>query len=595
MALDGVAIAALVKEMNEKLSGGKIDKIHQPERDEVILHIRHIGENHRLLLCANPSFPRAHITRMTKENPAQPPMFCMLLRKHLAGGKILGFEQNDFERIIKMNVESADELGFMGIKSLIIEIMGKHSNIILTDNNGKILDSIYHVDITVSSVRQVLPGLMYELPPSQGKANPVLAGEKDVSAQLSDSELELKRQIMNSYSGISPLVASEVVYRATGNSETRGCDVVSDIRDRVARCFVFMFDKIREGEFQPTVLTDAEFGKMLDYSSVDITLYEKMATKEVYPTMSEALDSFYMKKATGESMRQKSGDLMKFVTNNIDRCRKKLQIQNETLLKVGKRDKYKLYGDLVTANIYRITQGMTGIEAENYYSENCEKVFIPLETDLTPSQNAQKYYKRYNKDKTAEAETIKQKELNEIEINYLESVQQSIATAESMTELNQIRDELIEQSYLKNKGRLKKGMKTPAPQPLHFISSDGYDIYVGKNNRQNDYVTLKIGRSTDLWFHTKDIHGSHVIIKTTDAETVPDETYLEAATLAAYYSKGRNGSNIPVDYTELKNVKKPSGAKPGMVIYVNYNTIYTNPDESTVEKLKNNKKAENNA
>ncbi|MBQ8526180.1 MAG: NFACT family protein [Clostridia bacterium] len=590
MALDGVAISALVKELNERLAGGKIDKIHQPERDEIIMHIRHIGENSRLLLCANPTFPRVHLTRMTKENPAQPPMFCMLLRKHLAGGKILGFEQNDFERIIKMNVEASDELGFMGVKSLIIEIMGKHSNIILTDGNGKILDSIYHVDITVSSVRQVLPGLMYELPPSQGKGNPLLAGENDIAAHLDGSELELKRQLMNAYSGISPMVASEIVYRATGSADTRGCDAVADVRLRAARCFVYIFDKIRAGEYTPTVLINAESGKMLDYSGIDITMYEEMAVKETYDSMSEALDSFYIKKATGESMRQKSGDLMKFVTNNIDRCRKKLQIQNETLFKVGKRDKYKLYGDLVTANIYRIQQGMTGIEVENYYSENGETVAIALESDLTPAQNAQKYYKRYNKDKTAEAETLKQKELNETEIDYLESVQQAIATADSMTELTQIRDELIEQGYLKNKGRLKKSMKTPAPQPLHFISSDGYDIYVGKNNRQNDYVTLKIGRSTDLWFHTKGIHGSHVVVKTGDAETVPDGTYIEAATLAAYYSKGRSGSNIPVDYTEVKNVKKPSGAKPGMVIYVNYSTLYTNPDEKVAEKLKNNKK-----
>lgn len=594
MALDGVAISALVKELNEKLSGGKIDKIHQPERDEIIMHIRHLGTNTKLLLCANPSFPRVHITEMTKENPAQPPMFCMLMRKHLAGGKILGFEQDNFERIIKMNIEASDELGFMSVKTIIIEIMGKHSNIILTDKNKKILDSIYHVDITVSSVRQILPGLTYELPPSQGKANPVLAGEADVARVLTDSEFELKKQLMNAYSGISPLVASEVVYRATGSTDTRGCDVVSDIRERVARCFVFIFDKIRCGQYQPLILSDSENGKMLDYSAIDITLYEKAAQKETYSSMSEALDSFYAKKAKGESMRQKSGDLMKFVSNNIDRCRKKLQMQKETLLKAGKREKYKLYGDLITANIYRITQGMTGISAENFYSEDCEVINIPLEPELTPSQNAQKYYKRYNKDKTAEAQTQKQIELNEIEIDYLESVQQAIVTSESVTELNQIRDELIEQCYLKNKGRLKKGMKTPAPQPLHFISSQGYDIYVGKNNRQNDYVTLKIGRSTDLWFHTKGIHGSHVIVKTTDAETVPDETYLEAAMLAAYYSKGRNGNNIPVDYTELKNVKKPSGAKPGMVIYVNYNTIYTNPDESQVEKLKNNKKDENN-
>ena len=590
MALDGIAISALVKELNEKLVGARIDKIHQPERDEIIMHIRKIGENCKLLLCANPTFPRVHITRMTKENPAQPPMFCMLLRKHLSGGKILGFEQNDFERIIKMNVESSDELGFLGVKSLIIEIMGKHSNIILTDKCGKILDSIYHVDITVSSVRQVLPGLMYSSPPSQGKSNPLLASEGDVESVLGGSDVELKRQLMNAYSGISPMVASEVVYRATGSADTRGSEVVAGVRQRVARCFVYMFDKIRQGEYTPTLLINAENGRMLDFSGVDITMYEQMADKETYATMSEALDSFYIKKATSESMRQRSSDLMKFVTNNIDRCLKKLQIQNETLLKAGKRDKYKLYGDLVTANIYRIRQGMTSIEVENYYSESGETIAIELMSDLTPSQNAQRYYKRYNKDKIAQEQTLKQKELNEEEIEYLKSVQQAIESAETAQDLSQIRDELIDQGYLKNKGRLKRSAKNPIPQPLHFISSDGYDIYVGKNNRQNDYVTLKIGRSTDLWFHTKGIHGSHVLVKTTDAETVPDRTYIEAATLAAYYSKGRSGSNIPVDYTEVKNVKKPSGAKPGMVIYVNYNTMYVDPDEKMPEKLKNNKK-----
>ena len=586
MALDGVAISALVSELNSKLSGGKIDKIHQPERDEIIMHIRHLGENHKLLLCANPSFPRVHLTTMTKENPAQPPMFCMLMRKHLAGGRIIGFEQNDFERIIKMNVESTDEMGFAAVKTLVIEIMGKHSNIILVDANGKILDSIYHVDITVSSVRQVLPGLMYEQPPSQGKANPLLAGEDDVSKVLMSSELELKRQLMNAYSGISPLVSSEVVYRATGSVDTRGCDVPSAVRERVARCFVYMFDKVRASEYAPTILTNSENGKMLDYCALDITMYEDMATKETYATMSEAHDAFYIKKATGESKRNKSSDLMRFVTNNIDRCYKKLQIQKETLLKVDKRDKYKLKGDLVTANIYRIKQGMTSIEVENFYSPDCEKISIALEAELTPSQNAQKYYKRYNKDKTAKEQTLKQKELNEAEIDYLESVLQAISVAESVSELNQIRDELIEQGYLKNKGRIKKGAKIAQPTPLHFVSSDGYDIYVGKNNRQNDYVTLKIGRSTDLWMHTKGIHGAHVVVKTTDAETVPDTTYIEAATLAAYYSKGRSGINIPVDYTEVKNVKKPSGAKPGMVIYVNYNTMYVDPSDKIAEKLK---------
>jgi len=584
MPFDGITINCLVNELNNKLKGGRVDKIHQPERSEIVMHIRSLGGNYKLLLCANPSFPRVHITTTTKENPSSPPMFCMLLRKHLSNGKIVGFEQVEFERIIKMNIESTDELGFKGIKTLVIEIMGKHSNIILIDTNGKILDSIYHVDLTVSSVRQVLPGLMYELPPSQGKSNPLCADEDDVKAVLTNGETELKSMLMSAYSGISPIVAAEIVYRSTGNSDTKGCEVNDAVRERTARSFVYMINKIKSGEFSPTVLTNAQSGKMMDFTSIDISLYETLATSEKYETMSEALDGFYGKKALKEAMAQKSYDLLKFVNNNIDRCRKKLQIQNETLMKVKKRDKYKMYGDLITANIYRIVQGMESIEVENYYSETMEKMYIPLQKDLTPSQNAQKYYKRYNKDKTAEGETLKQKQINEQEIDYLESVQTAIINAENVTELNQIRDELTEQRYLRGRDKIRKNKKAPLPTPMHYISSDGYDIYVGKNNLQNDYVTLKLSRSTDLWFHTKLIHGSHVLVKTTDAETVPDNTYIEAATLAAYYSKARGGQNVPVDYTEVKNVKKPSGAKPGMVIYVNYNTIYTNPDE-TITRL----------
>ncbi len=584
MALDGVAVNALSKELNKKLTGGRIDKIHQPEQGEIIMHIRCGGENLRLLLCANPSFPRVHLTASSKENPASPPMFCMLLRKHLGGGKILSVYQKDFERIIYFDIESNDEMGFKSVKHLIIEIMGKHSNIILTDENGRIADSIYHVDITVSSVRNVLPGLMYELPPSQSKINPLSQSAEDIFSHIDGSDTQLKSQIMNTYSGISPLVASEIVYLSTGSSDTLGSDTNAEVRKRVAQCFFYFLSKIKEDKFSPTVLVNRDTKKMLDVCATDITLYESLADKEKYETMSEALDAFYIKKAANESMRQKSADLLKFVSNNIERCRKKLQIQNETLQKASKREKYKIYGDLITANIYQIQKGVEGVKLVNFYSESSEEVFIPLQNDLTPAQNAQKYYKKYTKEKTAEEETLKQKEMNEKELYYLESVLLSVETAENSSELTEIRDELIQEGYLKNKGRLKKGKKEVVT-PLHFVSSDGYDIYVGKNNRQNDYVTFKIGRSTDLWFHTKGIHGSHAIIKTTDAETVPDNTYIEAATLAAYYSRGRQGENIPVDYTELKNVKKPSGAKPGMVIYVNYNTIYATPSEEITKKL----------
>ena len=583
MPFDGITIKCLVNELNSKLKGGRVDKIHQPERSEIVLHIRSFGGNYKLLLCANPSFPRVHITNTTKENPTSPPMFCMLLRKHRANGKIIGFEQVEFERIIKINIESTDELGFKGVKTLVVEIMGKHSNIILTDTSGKILDSIYHVDLTVSSVRQVLPGLMYELPPGQGKTNPLCADDNDVKAVLTNGETELKNMLMAAYSGISPVVAAEIVYRSTGSTDTKGCDVNEAVRERTAKSFVYMLKKIKNCEFSPTVLTNAQSGKMMDFTSIDISLYESLAHSEKYDTMSEALDGFYGKKAAKEAMAQKSYDLLKFINNNLDRCEKKLQIQNETLIKVKKRDKYKMYGDLITANIYRIVQGMESIEVENYYSETLEKIYIPLQKDLTPSQNAQKYYKRYNKDKTAESETLKQKQINEQEIDYLESVKVAIQNAENVTELNQIRDELTEQRYLRGRDKIKKNKKAAVPTPMHYISSDGYDIYVGKNNLQNDYITIKLSRSTDLWFHTKLIHGSHVLVKTTDAETVPDNTYIEAATLAAYYSKARGGQNVPVDYTEVKNVKKPSGAKPGMVIYVNYNTIYTNPIESITE------------
>lgn len=514
----------------------------------------------------------------------------MLLRKHLCGGKITKAEQIGFERIVAISIESNDEMGFLSEKKLIIEIMGKHSNIILADANGKILDCIIHVDMTVSSVRTVLPGLKYELPPSHDKENPLSADADAVEAHLSAADTPLFRQLMDAYSGISPMMAREIIYRSAGDADALGSAVPQAVRRRAAQCFEFMFDKIRSEKFSPTVLSDAQSGKMIEVCATDITQYGDAAAKEHFDSMSAALDSFYMKKASGESMRQKSADLLKFVNNNIDRCRKKLQIQNETLQKASGRDKYKLYGDLVTANIYRITPGAKGVEAQNYYSESGETVKIPLKPELTPAQNAQRYYKKYTKEKTAEEQTIKQKKLNEAEIDYLQSVQQSIENAENLSEVNQVRDELIEQGYLKNKGRVKKGKKSALPEPMHFVSSDGYDIYVGKNNRQNDFVTLKIGRSTDIWFHTKGIHGSHAIVKTADAEQVPDETYIEAASLAAYYSKGRSGENIPVDYTEVKNVKKPSGARPGMVIYLNYNTIYVTPDEKLTVKLAKNKK-----
>lgn len=587
MALDGIAISALCHELNNKLTGTRIDKIHQPEKDELVISLRGYGCAYKLLICANPSYPRIHITNTQKENPEKPPMFCMLLRKHISGGKILYVKQVDFERIIKIGIESYDELGYLSEKTLIVEIMGKHSNIILTDKDGKILDSIIHVDISVSSIRQVIPGLMYESAPSQNKKNPLLETKEDIALSLSHDEKEIWKQIMDSYMGISPLAAREAVHRALGRCDFLGVEIARDELHKAAQSFYHIIEDIKNASFNPCIITDTATKKPIDFCAIDISQYGELARVEHFASMNEAVESFYMKKASTESIRQRSGDLIKFLRANLDRCYKKLQLQHEILKKASKRDKYKMYGDLITANIYRISQGMEDVTLENFYSENMEEVTIPLKTDLTPAKNAQRYYLKYNKEKTAEQETLKQLKLNKEEIDYLESVKEAVEMCETNSEITQIRDELIEEGYLKNKGRLQR-KKKEVITPMHFVSDDGYDIYVGKNNKQNDYVTLKLARSTDIWFHTKDIHGSHAIVKTTDAMQVSDETYFQAARLAAYYSKGRGSENVPVDYTEIKNVKKPSGAKPGMVIYVDYNTLYVTPSEEEKDRLLNN-------
>ncbi len=588
MAMDSITVRALAMELDGLLAGGRIDKIYQPERGEVIIGIRSAGTNYKLLLCANPSFPRVHITESKAENPATPPMFCMLLRKHLSAGKILKVYQHSFERVIKIDVESRDELGELSVKTLIAEIMGKHSNIILADKNGKIIDSVYHVDITISSLRQILPGLMYENPPSQGKASPLAASAEEVAGGF-EEDCEASRSLVNRYMGISPLIAREIVHLATGSAEAVASKEKWQICEKIAESFCCILDKVKAADFKPQLIINTETKSLMDFSPLDISQYENMAKAEEYPTMSKAVEAFFIGKATAAGLKQRSADLTKLVSINLDRCRKKLQIQNETIAKAEKREKYKIYGDLLMANLYMIEKGVKCVTVDNFYSESGEKITIPLKDDQTASQNAQRYYARYNKEKTAYTETVKQRDMNLAEIDYLESVSEAIAKAENSDEIKQIRDELAEQGYLRLRG-VQKRKKEEKPKPMHFISSDGYDIYVGKNNKQNDYVTLKLSRPTDIWLHTKGIHGSHVLVKTEDAMEVPDRTYEEAGILAAYYSRGRGSASVPVDYTEVYNVKKPSGAKPGMVIYVDYSTMYVTPEAEIVEKLEKNDK-----
>lgn len=585
MAFDGIVINAVVNELNSILKDGKIDKIYQPEKDTIVLGVRTFGTAYRLLLCANPSCARVHLSNHAIENPKVPPMLCMLMRKHLTGGKITRIVQVDFERIIEIYIECADELGRISEKVIICEIMGKHSNIIFADSGLKIIDAVYRVDDAISSVRHILPGMIYTPPPPQDKFNPCLFEKDAIKNALKKSDVPLYRQLMDLFTGISPLMAREAVFRASSFTDKSGIEVTEEEFDKTAYIFSKMIENTLSGTLCPCIAKDKISGKLIDFNALNITQFEDAADIRTFETINEAAEEFYYRKSSMQSLKQKSSDLMKFVNNSLDRCYKKLQIENETLEKAKEKEKYKIYGDLITANIYRIIKGDKSVECENFYSDSLEKEKIPLKDDISPSKNAQRYYTKYTKEKTAEKETLKQRELNLKEIDYLTSVKEAIEIAETGSEISMIREELVLGGYLKNRGA-RKNKKTPTPTPMHFVSDDGYDIYVGKNNVQNDYVTIKLSRSTDIWFHTKDIHGSHAIVKTPDAMQVPERTYLQAASLAAYYSKARNSKGVAVDYTEVKNVKKPSGAKPGMVIYANYNTIYTDPDEELAKRLK---------
>ncbi|MCX7714992.1 MAG: NFACT family protein [Clostridia bacterium] len=585
MALDALAIRCLAKELADTLIGGRIDKIHQPERDEILLNIRTFKGAHKLILSASSAHPRIHFTTETKPNPTSPPMFCMLMRKHIGSGKIIDISQPSFERIVKLDVESYDELGDLSIKHIIIEIMGRHSNIILANQEMKIIDSIKHVDFSVSSVRQILPGMQYQNPPSQNKLSLIADEIKNIRIDYSLAGERLDKAVLNAISGISPLTAREIVYRALGSCSLVCGEITEAQKEKLNGEIMQFSESILQNQFKPCIISDISTGKVIDFSSVDIMQYENSAKIDYYANINDVLCSFYQERDSRERMKQKSADLVKLLNTHIERCSKKLALQKSTLKDAENKEKYKIFGDLLTANLYRIEQGSKSISVENYYEENCPTVEIPLSPILSPSQNAQKYYKNYSKAKNAEIEMAKQIENTLADIAYLESTLLSVESAQNEEDINEIRNELASQGYLNHHTQAKKSKKQSQAKPLHFVSSDGFDIYVGKNNTQNDYLTLKFANSGDLWFHTKNIHGSHTIIKLGTNKDVPKNTIIEAAILAAYYSKARFSSQVPVDYTSIKNVRKPSGAKPGMVIYDSYNTVYVTPKDLQLESI----------
>lgn len=587
MALDGLVVAALAHEFSSIKTYNRIEKIYQPEADEVIIHLRIQGKNVKLLLSANSSYPRVHFTNLNKENPSTPPSFCMLLRKYIQGGKIIDIQQPEFERIIKFKIESLDELNLLKSRELIIEMMGRHSNIILIDcENDIIIDSIKRIPLDVSSYRQVLPGLKYTMPPAQNKNNPLdcTTYEAFYNNISNQSQISIMKTLYSVFTGISPLIAREICYISNVEDNTLVNNLSSIEFERLFSAFLSIINKVVTHNYIPYIYINNHDNNFIDFSVVSLQHLSPL-NKIGYPSTSTMLENFYGNRDQKERIKQKSHHLRKAVSTKLDRMYNKLQNLHRDLKKAEKLNIYKIKGDLLTANLHQIQKGQEIVELENYYDENQSTIKVELNKRLTPSQNAQNYYKKYNKSKTALLEIDKQLKKTKNEIDYLEQITLNIDQSTYLSDLEEIHIELMESNYLK-KPIVKKNIGVYKKTGyLKYQSSDGLKILVGKNNKQNDEITLKIADKEDLWFHVKDMPGSHVILKIANKDYT-DVSILEAASLAAYYSKGKNGTKIPVDYTSKKNVRKPKGSKPGMVTYENYTTIIVDGNEKAINGIK---------
>ncbi len=587
MPFDGIVTKCIVSELNDLLSGGRIDKVFQPENDEIVLLVRSKGQNHRLVASANASNPRLHLTTLQKENPAAPPVFCMLMRKHVAGGRLLDISFHDYERVITLNIESVNELGDLTVKKLVVEIMGKYSNIILLNSENKIIDSVKHVDSDISSVREVMPARLYILPPAQNKELPEhIKVDKIFNEENLEGAKHLEGLILNIVKGFSPYTCRDICAAAGVQPKTPLNQLTDSDKEKIKIALTSYIDKIKSNNFSPCIVyEDKSLLRPIDFYCFEPS---KEVFYKSYDLLSTALDQYYMLRDTNERLGQKMGDVLKVVKNGIERCQKKASMFNEKLREIADRDKLQLYGELITANIYCIPEGAKSVRVLNYYSENEEYIDIPLNEYKSAQDNAQKYFKQYSKAKSTHLNVTKQLEETLSELEYLQSVLAMLENCSSRQEIDEIRQELIDQGYIRQSVKNARKKQDKPSSPLEFVSSDGFQILVGKNNKQNDLLTLKTAASNDLWLHTKDIPGSHVIIRT-ERNIVPDSTLLEAATLAAYHSSAKMSYNVPVDYTNVRNVKKPSGAKPGMVIYENFKTINVTPEEEMVIKIINNK------
>ena len=583
MALDGAFLHHIRRELEENALEARVEKIYQPNKEEMVLLLRTRTDHFKLLISARANSARIHFTRLVPENPPQPPMLCMLMRKRLQGARLAAVEQPGLERVLRLCFDAVNELGDRITLSLYAEIMGRYSNIVFVDEKGKIIDALKRVDADMSSERLVLPGLSYQLPPPQDKlcaleASPAEAGDR---IRACPEGTALDKAILNSLQGFSPIAARELAYLTGHGAELKVGQMSEEHWLRLAFFLDRTFTTIRQASGTPHMAVKPD-GKPLDFTYLPIEQYGLAAIVRRQDSFSELLDAFYDERDRQDRMRVRSQDLLRLLTNTSERLTNKINKQRAELEQCARREELCLYGELISANLYRLEKGQASAEVENFYEEGMPRVSVPMDPLLTPTQNAQKYFKEYRKARTAEEKLTEQIAHAEEELAYLDSVFEELSRAETERDLSEIRQELMEQGYI----RAPRGRQKPAAAaaPLKFRSSDGFPILVGRNNRQNDRLTMKQASNNDVWFHTKNIPGSHTILVTEGR--APTETALrEAALLAAWHSRGRESSQVPVDYTQVRNVSKPNGAKPGMVIYVSYNTVYVTPEKDLAERL----------
>lgn len=573
MALDGIVVRSIVHEL-QVLIGGRMNKIHQPNNHDIVISLRAGRENAKLLISASPTYPRVQFTKQTFVNPTEAPMFCMLLRKHCEGAIIEKISQVGMERIIHIDVRQRDELGDISTKKIIIELMGRHSNVILVDpSTGNILDGIHHVTPAISSYRVIMPGFSYTEPPQQNKENPLTA---DISSFTSYESYEgnAVKWLVETFSGLSPLTAEEMAFRGKQNDP----DAVRD-KEQLWNGFSEVMSLVSSNKFTPVIATNAK--EKMVFSAIPLT---HLNENQAYDSISECMEAYYGEKAERDVVKQKVSDLLRFLQNERNKNIKKLDHLHADLEEADDADQYRIFGELLFSSLHMIQKGDKEAVLTNFYDENQAEIRIPLDPLLTPSDNAQRYFKKYNKYKNSlqviEEQLIKTRD----EILYMDNLLQQLASA-SINDIEEIREELVSGGYLRErnkKGNSKKKKKNQLPSLQVFTSSDGTEIYVGKNNLQNEYLTNRLANANDTWLHTKDIPGSHVVIRSSSFSA---KTLEEAAMIAAYYSQAKESSSVPVDYTYIRHVKKPSGAKPGFVIYDNQKTLFVTPSEELIKKL----------